>query len=185
MGHRKRSCGIGSPYSITGEIVNKPITLKLSIACHVLPKYWLSQFAIFILKTDTDLGLAPQGLRPERSVNQPKTASQTREGVGPQPWRRLQEDTQQMPEEGHKPYTKKEKNAMLMLEGLEGRDLQRCRMIDKEIGPWKSWMGLRAASVFPGPSALTTIPIIRGLSLALKGCLTMNQKTRKSYGLVD
>lgn len=82
MDFRKQSCGIGNLYSITGEKLSKPTILKLRIAYHVLPEYQLSQFAIFILKPDTQLGLGP---RPERSVNQPKTASQGIEGIGPQP----------------------------------------------------------------------------------------------------
>lgn len=72
MDFRKQSCGIGNLYSVTGEILNKPIILKLRIAYCVLPKYQLSQFDIFILKTDIELVLGPQRPRPKRSVNQPR-----------------------------------------------------------------------------------------------------------------
>lgn len=90
-GLQETKLGIGNLYSITGEILSGPMILNLRIAYHVLSKYQLSQFVIFILKTDTELGLGPQGPRPERSVNQPKTVRQGREDKGLQQWRRFQE----------------------------------------------------------------------------------------------
>lgn len=72
MDFRKQICGIGNLYSITGERLNKPIILTLRIAYCILPKYQLSQFDIFILKTDIELVLGPQWPRPKRSVNRPR-----------------------------------------------------------------------------------------------------------------